>query len=84
MDISQFSEYSSEQEVLIFPYFKFEVMRNYPYKVGSDEVIRVVEVREIEDFSIYRGVRFLWYDDNMHGKVNPDYSNENEYYVSFF
>ena len=65
------------------PYFKFEVLDNYPERVDKN-IIRVIEVREIEDYSVYRGVRFLWFDKNLYGKQQPEFQKENENYLKYF
>ena len=65
LNISKFSKFPSEQEVLLLPYFSFKVTRNQPFKKdinGLSRTISIIEVEEI-DRKIFK-FWILWINDD--------------------
>ena len=49
MDIRTLSNYPKEEEILLYPFFKFEVVDSYPiYDHEKKKNIAIIEVRELK------------------------------------
>ena len=70
-DISKYSRFKYEEEVLLYPYFSFKVISNYPRRIKINNTITTVCKIKIEETNTrIFNYNIIWFDPEVNNNQN--------------
>ena len=70
IDLEEFSSIKEEMEILLFPYFKFEVLGKSCEKLNGQTYTKI-SLKEIEGLNL--NYKIIWYDPIVNNEENKEY-----------